>query len=128
MVRGNLEAYEHGGNSTEGASRLLEIVAFVDLALLAFVSLDFSFGLDCDVCPSSGLTVVSGGCFINITGQKSVSTVSDANVFFVGDFLLERFTQSLMDLSWMTIKQRTCLLVEPMPSKPYVPTESRGFP
>ena len=53
----------------------------------AFSSLFFlvPFELDCVVCPSSGLAVVSVGCYINIARRKPVSKkkhlVPDLNMF-----------------------------------------------
>jgi hypothetical protein len=67
------------------AQRLWVIIAFVDLALSTLVSLSFScfsLGLDCAVCPSNSVRVVSSGCYINIVGQKLVSRVSDQICFF----------------------------------------------
>jgi hypothetical protein len=54
--------------------RLWVIFVFVDTSvsiLFSFLSLFFSFGLDCAVCPSSDL-VVSCGYYINIAERKPV--------------------------------------------------------
>ena len=76
MVRDASERWECGSSSSEGAAveshlcfRRTVDVGFVLSSLFFFVS----FGHDCAVCPSSGLTVVLVGCYIYIAGRKPVS-------------------------------------------------------
>jgi hypothetical protein len=75
LVRDDSAALEHGG-ILPGAQRLQVIVAFVDPALSALVSFFFLlfFSWACLCClPQRNLTVVPGGCYINIAGRKPIS-------------------------------------------------------
>ena len=81
MVHGNSVALERGGY-LRWAQRSQSAIAFVNPALLAFLllfSLVFLFGRACAVSLSVDRNVLSGGCYIYITGRKPISSENARN-------------------------------------------------